>query len=120
MTRHDNTQLENTTQHQPHMLCETVLGCCNHIVEVKCWEVLQYVVVCDLLWCAVLGGSVLWSHEVRRTQAAKQSNVATSQSKQATNPPFNKLDSQPHHTTPHDTGPTHDTGPQHMSIDHST
>ena len=65
MTRHDDTQRENTTQHQPNMLCGRVLGCCNQTVDVKCWEVLRYVVVCDLLWCAMLGGSVLWSHEVR-------------------------------------------------------
>ena len=47
------------------MLCRLVLGCCNQNVDVKCWEVLRYVVVCDVQWCAVLGGSVLWSREVR-------------------------------------------------------
>ena len=67
MTRHDDTRRENTTQHQPNMLGGTVLGCCNQTVDVKCWEfkVLRYVVLCDLLWRAVLGGSVLCPHEVR-------------------------------------------------------
>ena len=66
------------------------------------------------LWRALGVTHTFWRNTHQTTQPTRHPNVATSQSKQATNPPFNQPDSQPYRTIPHHTTPHHMT--PHMFV----